>query len=149
MNNEDFENQLRSVPFKRLPGAWREEILSGADRARRTTIGNLQEESSNAVRGWLARWLWPSPAFWGGLGAVWLIIAGANLTASRSDEPVTSEASFVQASHPSSPTEQRALLSQLLDSDTTPAAPVEPAPPRRRSERRLEELAACTCRLWS
>ena len=56
----DFERQLGNQPWREVPPAWREEILRQAPRAK--DPASIWKEL-----------LWPSPAIWGAMAAVWLV----------------------------------------------------------------------------
>jgi hypothetical protein len=58
----DLERKLRDLPFRAPPASWRRDILANAAPA-------------DAPRAWNWReWLWPSPAVWGAMAALWIIL---------------------------------------------------------------------------
>lgn len=70
---DDFEQRLKRQPLRAVPAGWREEILSAArDRAARGEIRNPSPPRSR--RDWFLELLWPSPAAWAGVAALWLVI---------------------------------------------------------------------------
>ncbi|HZR19894.1 MAG TPA: hypothetical protein VFE51_21595 [Verrucomicrobiae bacterium] len=142
MNNEDFEKQLSPVPFKQIPAGWRRDILEAAEAARRPAASPREDSAHRAGLFWWKAWLWPRPLAWGSLAFVWLLILGANLGTRGSDSGTLQGQTVAHAPHTTTLSEQRALLSQLLDSSRPLAGPMEATPSRRRSDRRLEDLAA-------
>ena len=150
MKPDDFEKRLQSQPLRQAPAEWREEILSAAqqafpaDHAPRTTQHVPPSPSLlSTIHHQLSTLLWPHPAAWAGLAAVWVVILGINLT--------TRDASLAVAKHaaPVSPQvfmafqEQERLLSELLGPRETPVAePPKPSPARPRSEGRKNTLMA-------
>jgi hypothetical protein len=61
----DFENELKKQPLRRVPEHWRGQILAAAK-----TPDTLKREHQP----WWAALLWPSPKAWGGLAAAWLVM---------------------------------------------------------------------------
>lgn len=59
--NDRFEEQLQRQPFRRVPAAWRREILNAAP-----------------APSW-REWLWPSPVAWGAVAAAWVLIVALQL----------------------------------------------------------------------
>jgi len=88
----EFEQRLRQVPVKPLPGDWRAEILAVA-----AAVQPLPEHDIHAAPAWRTCLLagcrslfWPHPRAWAGLAAVWVIIALIHF--SQGDEaPVLAE----------------------------------------------------------
>jgi len=148
MNPDDFETRLQRQPLRQIPGKWRDDILSAtrqaspAEHAPRTTHHFLPSRSLlSTLHHQLSTLLWPHPAAWAGLAAVWLVILGINLT--------TRDAATVAARHaaPVAPQvfmafqEQERLLSELIGPSDTPVADrPKPGPARPRSEGRRELL---------
>jgi hypothetical protein len=57
---DEFERQLSQQPLRPPPPGWRAEILASAGKI--------------TTPAWVWRdWLWPSPAAWGALAAVWIL----------------------------------------------------------------------------
>src|SRR5690349_1132086 len=101
MNDKDqFEKRLQELPQRPIPAAWRQQILSAATEAsssRRLRFGIratlLSRLSTN-----IARLLWPHPAAWVALAALWFLVLGLNFAAR---EPARREAAH--AMMPASP----------------------------------------------
>ena len=150
MSPDDFETCLQRQPLRQIPGEWRKEILSAARQASsaqhapRSTLHVAPRPSLlSTINHQLSTLLWPHPAAWTGLAAVWLLILGINLT--------TRDATTVAAEHaaPVSPQsfmafqEQERLLAELIGPRETPVADQpKPGPARPRSERRKEMMMA-------
>lgn len=62
----DLERKLHDLPFRAPPASWRREILANATSAKRSPAWNWRE------------WLWPSPAVWGAMAALWIILLSIN-----------------------------------------------------------------------
>ena len=148
MSANDFEERLQRQPLRQIPGEWREQILSAARQASSSqpathTTHHAVPSLLSTIHHQLSTLLWPHPTAWAGLAAVWLVIAGLNLT--------TREASprFARHASPLSPQvfmafqEQERVLAELIGPRETPVAErPKPAVPRPRSERRRELLTA-------
>jgi hypothetical protein len=61
MNFDEFEEKLRRQPRREIPAHWREDIL----RPLRATT---------AAHPWWRQWLWPHPAAWASLAAMWVAV---------------------------------------------------------------------------
>ena len=145
---DNFEQRLRCQPLRKVPSAWREEILVAADVNRRTaTAPSVSEDQAALIAGW--RLIFGRlPLAWASLAALWVVIIGANLTLPC---PFVSVAAL---GTPSASFESLAALDLPLADYQSPAgeftpasdvAPVRnpPATPRRpRSERRPDMDAA-------
>ena len=75
----DFERKLKAQSFRQPPQEWRDEILDVCDQAegRRNAQASLVEADSAPAWSW-REWLWPSPAAWGALAAVWVVCFSMN-----------------------------------------------------------------------
>jgi len=76
MKTDDFEEQLRQQPFRKVPAEWRQEILGRAQQAaERCSPAEVQEvrECRAALSFW-REWLWPSPKAWGALACIWVLL---------------------------------------------------------------------------
>jgi len=61
----DFENELKKQPLRRVPEHWRAQILREA--------GSRGRSPSRTAPWWTAL-LWPSPKAWGTLAAAWAMM---------------------------------------------------------------------------
>ena len=105
--HDDFEDRLRAQPFKSIPPSWRRDILE------------LRRVAVPAQKSWLRQLLWPHPAAWGALAAVWLFVGLLNLTEPRREVPALTEKSapdqrLVWAEH-------RRLWLELIDPEEAQA----------------------------
>lgn len=141
MNLDDFERRLQRQPFRPVPPAWRPTILASAAAAPHHPGPEVAEPPS--LRDWLREWLWPAPAAWAGLAAVWAGILVLNLAAPSGRElratavsPAPAPAAFLSF------LEQRRQLEATIDVPApSPADRPRPAPARSRHESRLESPA--------
>ncbi len=146
MNLDEFEKHLQSQPLRQVPAEWRQEILSVAQEAARAlgaphTPHYTQAPPSllSTLNHRLSTFLWPHPAAWAGLAAVWLVILGLDL-ATQVGSPL-----LAQGTTPPSPQlfmafqEQQRLLSELIGPREAPVAEQpKQAPLQPRSERRRD-----------
>jgi hypothetical protein len=92
--NSDFENHLGKQPIKPVPADWKNDILREAHRSAPQQVRDASAFES--LRNWLRDLLWPSPAAWGGLAALWAVLlaigsipAGENAEMLGSSTPLT------------------------------------------------------------
>jgi hypothetical protein len=157
MNPDEFEKQLYSRPMRQIPDEWRQEILSAARQARLPEHAPPVLRSSTAEGGrtthhvsllstlihQLSALLWPHPAAWAGLAAVWVVILGINLTTREATPLVAKRGSARSPQVFMAFQEQERLLSELLGPLETPVAErPKTRLPQPRSERRREMLLA-------
>jgi hypothetical protein len=129
MNFDEFEQKLRSQAPREIPRAWRAQITATA-RARTEGVS------------WWRQLLWPHPAAWAGLAAMW-IAAFALQTASGPEHGSESAQLKVPARQMAQAFEERKRLWVEFAQETSPQ-PVEiisPKAERPRSERRREATA--------
>jgi len=124
MNFDEFEAKLRQQPRREIPAKWREEIL-----------GPLRRDETDKPAPWWRQWLWPHPAAWGALAAVWVAIF-ALAYAGRPEQPIASARSsapdMLQAF------EERTRLMAELSGEVVESLP-SPAD-RPRSARRVSQV---------
>jgi hypothetical protein len=63
MNFDEFEQKLNRQPRREIPAEWRKEILGSRGTAEVT-----------APVPWWRQWLWPHPAAWTALAALWVVV---------------------------------------------------------------------------
>jgi hypothetical protein len=142
--HEPFEKRLQRQPLRKVPVAWREEILSAAreartsSRASRVTSHGLLSTLNNQ----LSAFLWPHPRAWAGLAAAWVLISALNF-AYRDD---ALPASARRVAPPSLQMremlrEQEQLLAELVG-DAPGAERLRVSPPRPQSFYRNEFMNA-------
>lgn len=138
MNSDPFEEFLKNQQPRQLPPEWRNQILAAAravrPESRESKAGPASFLSRLNYR--LSTLLWPSPAAWAGVTAVWLVIAGLNLAARQDATPITKRPPRASAQVLVLVREQNRLVSEILGPADQPV-PVQPKPPtvRPRSER--------------
>jgi len=128
----EFEKRIAETPPRRLPAAWRDDILAAA-RAERApeTI-----PPAATVRPWWLEWLWPNPVAWGMLAAAWVVIFALHAAT-----PAPSGAQ----SAPASNNTLNLIVKRERELSSLLATAAEPAPPKAtgpRSERRGDIIAA-------
>ncbi|MSU62030.1 MAG: hypothetical protein EXS31_06490 [Pedosphaera sp.] len=129
MNTPDpFEKRLSEIPMRAVPAGWRNEILH--DPAAQTRGQTARPTSEASLLALLRQCLWPHPAAWGTLAAVWVVIVALNISSGVTSISLARRSSPV----PPSPEllallrEQQALLRSLLAEPTSPPPPVERKP---------------------
>jgi hypothetical protein len=140
MKTDEFEKRLQRQPLRQVPAKWRDEILLAARQTAnsREATHNPQEAVPSllsTLRHQLRSLLWPHPAAWAGLAAVWLLIMGLNLTTGGGSAQLARQAA------PASPQvflayqEQARVLAELIGPREAPVAErPKPVLPRPRSE---------------
>ena len=90
--DSEFEKRLTSQPVKQIPGEWRAEILAAAVDARQRNHASRITHHSwlSTLNSQLSTLLWPHPAAWAGLAAVWMVIFILNFSV-RDKPPVVAE----------------------------------------------------------
>lgn len=141
MNQDDVERRLSRQPWRRVPREWRGEILRAAQESAEPLPVSRPSFPSllSTLRAPLSAILWPSPGAWGVLAALWVVIIGINFSlrdrtevTARKSPPPSPELIFALR-------EQERLLTELMGRPAPlEAAPLKPALPGPRSERRLE-----------
>jgi hypothetical protein len=137
---EQFERRLNRQPMRQIPGEWREEILSAAERASRPAP---RASFLSTLNHQLSTILWPHPKAWAGLAAIWMLIFAMDFSA-RDTSPAVAE----KFSRPSSEVivelkQQQRMLAELIgprDKSNVDRSKSLVPPPR--SERRFEILTA-------
>lgn len=138
--DSEFEQRLCRQPMKPIPAEWRAEILSAAVEAHhasrithRSWLSTLNHQLSTL--------LWPHPAAWASLAAVWVVIFALNF--SSRDKPSV----LAENMPPSSPEvlvelrQQHKLYAELIGiAETRDADRQRVLSPKPRSER-VEILA--------
>ena len=130
---DPFEERLRRQPLKAVPAEWRAEILAAAaDRpspvARPTLLSTLNAQLSTL--------LWPHPAAWAGLAAVWIFICAMNFSIHDRSPVVAEEAAPPSREMMAEIKEQRRLLAELIGPrETFEADRVKSLRPGPRTER--------------
>jgi hypothetical protein len=98
MKPDDFEQKLQRQPLRQIPGEWREEILW---EGRRAAVLEIRDADTASLPKWswlstlnhqLSTLLWPHPAAWAGLVAVWILILAVDFSV-RDKSPVMAERS--------------------------------------------------------
>src|SRR3954469_5093504 len=111
MNSNDFENELKSRAFRKVPEHWREQILAGA---------NQRAEPEETPRPWWRELFWPNPTAWGTLAAAWVLIlcfrfAAADTSSQKSAAPDYAKLKVAIE-------QKRELYAELADAASQPPA---------------------------
>ncbi len=121
MNTSDpLEKRLSEIPMRTVSAGWRNEILRGA--IEHESQKNAIQSPESSVLSLLRQCLWPHPAAWGTLAAVWVIIVVLNISSGAIS------ISLARRAAPTLPSpellallrEQRTLLQSLLAEPTPP-----------------------------
>ena len=131
----EFEQRLGRQRMKEIPREWREEILANAGQELRGEDRTRAQFWPSSLISRFSAMLWPSPAAWGGLAVVWVLILAIDFSV-RDKIPVLAEKST-----PPSPEmivelrQQRRLLAELIGPrDISAADRSKSLAPRPRSE---------------
>jgi len=85
---ERFERRLARQRLRKVPAAWRAEMLAAARAAQPADASRAAHRSLlTTLNAQLSTLLWPHPAAWAGLAAVWILILGVDF-ADRDHSPV-------------------------------------------------------------
>ncbi|MBI3418391.1 MAG: hypothetical protein HY043_24135 [Verrucomicrobia bacterium] len=133
MKPDEFEKNLERQGLRKIPNAWREQILRAALVAAEQ---NSPRPSPLASRRsvWWRELLWPCPQVWAGLATVWVFIVLMNFGLAEK-----SSSGVAVAPPPSKEVllalrEQRRALERALEPDEPAAEPPKRFFPRPRSE---------------
>jgi hypothetical protein len=127
----EFEKRIAETPKRRVPAAWRDDILAAA----RAELATETIRPVTPARLWWLEWLWPNPVAWGTLAAAWLVIFSLH---SATPVPPTSQATSVSNNALNLIVKRQQELSSLLATVNEPALPKVLGP---RSERRRDIIA--------
>jgi hypothetical protein len=142
MKPEDFEKHLQRQPLRQVPAEWRQGVLSAARQAARPEPVPRDAHDGlwavlSTIYSRLSTLLWPHPAAWAGLAAVWVVILGLSFTSRDAARDVARGTSSLSPQVFMAFQEQQRLLSELIGPREMPAVErPKAAPPRPRSERR-------------
>jgi hypothetical protein len=148
MNSDDFEKQLSRQPMRRVPTAWRDQILSAAHEAH---DGSMSPSSLfvalkfqiSTINLQLSTLLWPSPKAWAGLAALWLVVVALNLSSGGRTETLARHSPPPSQQALAALREQERVLAELLRSEQRPpqpSMPPKPAATQPRSDRSRENF---------
>lgn len=152
MKPDDLEERIKSQPWRAIPSAWRESVLAAARQETEPPHGTFGENHGPrggtvllSLRVRVAALLWPSPAAWAGLAAVWIVILGFQVTSRE-----TGQAPQAQYAMPPSDQFMQAFLEQRrrlaeFDGRYEPPPFLRPKskPNRPRSDRGNQNFATC------
>jgi len=127
----DFEKQLQQQPLRKIPAAWRQEILGDTDIP---VCASVKTQTRMSV----SRFLWPHPKAWAGLAAAWVLIFALNF-ASRDTSPAITAAVIPSAFELQMALQQQILFCQL-NGFVTPDTDRPKPKSQPRSERRKEQI---------
>ena len=150
MNFDAFEQCLQRQPSRTIPSEWRAEMLSAAKAASTAAHApHLNPEHRRDARRFqhgrsllstfnsqLSTLLWPSPAAWAGLAAIWVVILVVNSTSGGGTKELARKITPPAPEAIAAWKEQERLLTELIGRPEAPAADrPKPVAPRPRSER--------------
>ncbi len=146
MKADDFEKRLQRQPIRQVPADWRDQMLAAAREAASAQPVPCPTARAHGLSGLLSTinhqlsaLLWPRPAAWAGLAAVWLVILGLDLATRDAPQGVARRGSRPSPQVFMAFQEQQRLLTELIGPREAPVAePPKQAPLRPRSERRRD-----------
>ncbi|MBI5396978.1 MAG: hypothetical protein HZA91_16905 [Verrucomicrobia bacterium] len=127
----EFEKRIAETPPRRVPAAWRDDILAAARREQAPRVAR----PSLPDRPWWLEWLWPNPVAWGTLAAAWVVIFALHAATPASSGSQTASASNNTLNLI---VKRQQELSSLLATVNEPAPPKAVGP---RSELQRDHLA--------
>lgn len=130
MSPDDFERLCARQPLRQVPPDWREEILHTA-RCRATAVADEPFARSESAPWWRV-WLWPCPQAWAGLGVIWLLLLGVNMSSPRPPDEMARKA--VNPENAMTLLQQRRELARLLENSPEAVADPQKPVPGPRSE---------------
>ena len=127
----EFKKRITETPPRRVPAAWRNDILNAA----RAELAPHTVRLTATARPWWLEWLWPNPVAWGTLAAAWVVIFALHVA--------TPAPSGLQTASASNNTlnlivKRQQELTSLLATVNEPAQPKATGP---HSERRRDIIA--------
>lgn len=145
MKTDDFEKRLQQQAQRKIPAAWREEILTAAQSAATSThVTRTTHHGLRAFIHQLSTLLRPQCAAWVGLCAAWAVILSLNIATHDRDSSAQKTSSTSLSADTSSDTseylkQQRLLMAELIgDPKVTRLVRPKPSQPGHRSQRREE-----------
>ena len=144
MKTDDFEKRLQQQAQRKIPAAWREEIISASRGASQTSAASIR--SMPAIISFVLN-LWrelicPARRVWAGLAAAWVVIlvTNANLTGER---PMASVESSTSSAELWLLFKERTLLvaEQSVTVESRPVKLPAATPPRPRSQGKSNLMA--------
>jgi hypothetical protein len=140
MNHRDeFEETLGSQPMRRIPADWRDDILSAANAAAMQSTPARSPALPLTLLQRLSTVLWPHPAAWAGLAAVWVVVLGLSWAGrDPAAEPLAHEESPQPQEWREALQERERLYADLLGSGHPEADKPRPPATKPRSERRRD-----------
>ncbi len=115
--NDQFERLLKSQPLRQIPAEWRNEILTATTRMPSTRSVKPAAEHSflSALNHRLRSLLWPHPAAWGGLAAIWVFIFVLNFSSRDHVSALAGKASSPTPTVIAELRQQQRLYVELMD----------------------------------
>ncbi len=145
MNPDPLESELRRRPIRQIPPEWRSEILQAAvapEKKSEPAVTSNQSGMPAWVGEWVA-WLWPKPVAWAGLAAIWVLLAGLNVSMRQPMGTLQPKYSSRDRTPQGAFAERQLILQEMLTLPTMPsepgAAPKETTP--RTEMRTLRRVA--------
>lgn len=120
-DTKQFEQRLRDLPMKEIPGDWRAEILAAAREAQ--TISQRSPVSRHhwfsVLKQRVAALLWPHPRAWAALASAWILVFGFNFAARDTSAPIAKNSSAPSPETVAELKQQRKLYAELMGNGDT------------------------------
>jgi hypothetical protein len=135
---DQFERRLSRQPVRQIPAGWREEILAAARNAAGANPAARVPSPSflSTLNRQLSTILWPHPAAWAGLTAIWILILAVDFSIRDRSSVVTEKSVPPTPEVVAELRQQQRMLAELIGPrDTREADRSKTFVPQPRSER--------------
>ena len=134
---EQFEQDLRRRSLRPIPAGWRDQILREAQFAAGSApAARLERRGAASLTHWISSLLWPHPAAWAALAAIWIFIFAVRFSIQDKPPVVAEKVSSPSPEMVAELRQQQRLFAELIGAnDSRDADRQKVFLPRPRSER--------------